>query len=152
MGRCERVPFDLATCIPPMSNMSIYLSNITLIRPPPNTLPQPSRAPTLPHPPSPHPPPRTWGWVAGVGYGGVVGVPGYVSLYIYICMAQDLEPPAPPRQWSRSPPFPPVGVGGLVWVKGCDFSDPSELHLLPNRAEQTEISDSGLSTFWFWST
>jgi hypothetical protein len=42
-----------------------------------------------------------------------------------------------------------VGVGGLGLGGGWDFSDPSELHLLPNRAEQIGISDSGLSTFWF---
>ena len=48
-------------------------------------------------------------------------------------MCQALEPPPSPLAMVKVPPPPPVGVGGLVWGGWCDFSDPSELHLVPNR-------------------
>ena len=71
-------------------------------------------------------------------------------IYIYIYMSRVLEPPLPVAMVKV--PHPSVGVGGLVWGGLCDFSDASELHLSSNITKQIEISDSGLWTFWFWST
>jgi hypothetical protein len=42
-----------------------------------------------------------------------------------------------------------MGVVGLVCGGWYNFSDPSEQHLLPNRTEQIEISDSGLQLACF---
>ena len=77
--------------------------------------------------------------------------PSMIYVHVYICV-RPWSPHPSPLAMVKVPPPPPVGVGGLVWGGWCDFSDPSELHLVPNRNEKIKISDSGLWTFMFWST
>ena len=75
----------------------------------------------------------------------------YIHIYIHIYVSGSEGHPLPAGK-GHGPPSPPVGVGGLVCGGWYNFSDTRELHLLPNRTKQLQISDSCRLTLSFWWT